>query len=181
MCQNLSFFQWNHFWATFTDISRFFSGHTARQIPPCSNNNNKSRDDVMFVCSTFATASFSCLTLVWKLSLHNNYYQLTYLSANATKSYKKERLKCSATRFGEISPLLQNLKQLLETLMVFQYLPKYCNYFGNYFSPLAKSHRCKWPNFEKNNLVTLLEWLSFCIAFFFTECKRKPPTTQAQN
>ena len=27
-CQNLSFFWWNHFWATFTGIWRFLSGHT---------------------------------------------------------------------------------------------------------------------------------------------------------
>ena len=27
-CQNLQFFYWNHFWAIFTDILRFFSGHT---------------------------------------------------------------------------------------------------------------------------------------------------------
>ena len=29
MCQSHSFFLWNHFWATFIDIWRFFSGHTA--------------------------------------------------------------------------------------------------------------------------------------------------------
>ena len=29
MFQNLSFFQWNPFWATFIDIWGFFSGHTA--------------------------------------------------------------------------------------------------------------------------------------------------------
>ena len=28
-CQNLYFFLWNHFWATFIDIWRFFSSHTA--------------------------------------------------------------------------------------------------------------------------------------------------------
>ena len=28
-CQNISFFYWNHFWATFIDIWRFFTGHTA--------------------------------------------------------------------------------------------------------------------------------------------------------
>ena len=27
-CQNLQFFYWNHFWATFIDIWRFVSGHT---------------------------------------------------------------------------------------------------------------------------------------------------------
>ena len=27
--QNLSFFQWNHFWATLIDIWRLFNGHTA--------------------------------------------------------------------------------------------------------------------------------------------------------
>ena len=31
-CQNISFFKWNHFWATFIDIWRFFSGHTANLL-----------------------------------------------------------------------------------------------------------------------------------------------------
>ena len=31
-CQNLQFFYWNHFWATFIDIWWFFSGHTCKDI-----------------------------------------------------------------------------------------------------------------------------------------------------
>ena len=40
-CQNLSFFYWNLFWATFIDIWWFLSSHTDHKLPSGSNRSTK--------------------------------------------------------------------------------------------------------------------------------------------
>ena len=51
----------------------------------------------------------------------------------------------SATRFGEISPLCQNVKSLFKFFKGFIVFDKMSNYFGNLIFHQA-NHCCRWPN-----------------------------------
>ena len=83
-------FYWNQFWATFKDIWRFFSGHTA-SLPEVSSHENRHLSSKVI----------------------NQYFGLSYLDfLNCFDSAKREGWGFSVTRFCKISPLWQKLPSL---------------------------------------------------------------------